>query len=206
MGMEKVTKDSDEILQSKLVAVEQRLKETMTNEIGKNKQNIEAVIKENTTYAEATSGNLHIGRAEKTNAMEFKSILHEARNDQLIEDQEREKRCKFFIIHGLVEKVTNTEEINNNDVALVDLFFQQLNIVARPTKFYRLGKSDSNRNRPLKLEMMSTIDRDAAMRNLNYLKDSEEKLGKLSVKEDLTQSERQQVRNKVETSHRWVRQ
>ena len=189
------------------------MKETMTNEIGKNKQNIEAVIKENTTYAEATSGNLHIGRAEKTNATEFKSILHEARNDQLIEDQEREKRCKFFIIHGLVEKGTNTEEINNNDVALVDLFSQQLNIAARPTKFYRLGKSDSNRNRPLKLEMMSTIDRDAVMRNLNYLKGSEEKLGKLSVKEDLTQSERQQVRkfvdiakerNKVETSHRWV--
>ena len=52
-----VTKDLlksiDEILQSKLVAVEERLKETMTNEIGKNKQNIEAVIKENTTYAEA---------------------------------------------------------------------------------------------------------------------------------------------------------
>ena len=60
--------------------------------------------------------------------------------------------------------------------------------------------------------MMSTIDRDAVMRNLNYLKGSEEKLGKLSVKEDLTQSERQQMRkfvdiakerNKVETSHRW---
>ena len=84
-----VTKDLlksiDEILQSKLVAVEERLKETMTNEIGKNKQNIEAVIKENTTYAEGTSGNLHIGRAEKINATEFKSILHEARNDQLIE-------------------------------------------------------------------------------------------------------------------------
>ena len=46
-----VTKDLlksiDEILQSKLVALEERLKGTMTNEIGKNKQNIEAVIKEN---------------------------------------------------------------------------------------------------------------------------------------------------------------
>ena len=61
--------------------------------------------------------------------------------------------------------------------------------------------------------MMSTIDRDAVMRNLNYLKGSEEKLVNLSVKEDLTQSERQQMRkfvdiakerNKVETSHRWV--
>ena len=80
--------------------MEERLEETMANEIGKNKQNIdailEAVIKENKTYAEAASGTLHTGRAETTNATDFKSILQETRNDQLIEDQEREKRCKFF--------------------------------------------------------------------------------------------------------------
>ena len=100
------------ILQSKLVAVEERLKETMANEIGKSKQNIDAkletVIKENKTYAEAASGTLHTGRIETTNATDFKSILHEARSDQLIEDQKREKRCTFFIIHGLPEKGTNT--------------------------------------------------------------------------------------------------
>ena len=99
--------------------MEERLKETMANEIGKNKQNIdaklEAVIKENKTYAEAASGTLHTGRVETTIATDFKSILHETRNDQLIEDQEREKRCKFFLLL-----------INNNDVDLVELFFQQI--------------------------------------------------------------------------------
>ena len=93
-------KSIDEILQSKLVALEETLKETMANEIGKNKQNIDAkletVIKENKTYAKAAGGTPHTGRAETTNATDFKSILREARNDQLIEDQEREKRCKFF--------------------------------------------------------------------------------------------------------------
>ena len=52
-----------------------------------------------------------------------------SRNDQLIEDQEREKRYKFHIIYGLPEKGTNTKEINNN-VDLVELFFQQINIEA----------------------------------------------------------------------------
>ena len=80
--------------------MEERLKETMANEIGKNKQSIDAkletVIKENKTYAEAASGTFHTGRAETTNATDFKSILHEARNDQMIEDQEREKMMQVF--------------------------------------------------------------------------------------------------------------
>ena len=61
--------------------------------------------------------------------------------------------------------------------------------------------------------MASNLDRDAVMKNLNYLKGSEEESGKLSVKEDLTQKEREQVRkfvdiakkrNEGETSHHWV--
>ena len=46
--------------------------------------------------------------------------------------------------------------------------------------------------------MASNLDRDAAMKNLNYLKGSEEELWKLSVKEDLTQNEREQVRKLVD--------
>ena len=88
-------------------------------------------------------------------------------------------------------------EIYNNDVDLVELFFQQINIEARPKKFYRLGKSESNRNRPLKLEMASNLNRDAVMKNLNYLKGSEEELGKLSIKEDLAQKEREQVKHPI---------
>ena len=106
---------------------------------------LETVIKENKTDAEAASDALHTGRVETTNATDF------------IEDQERKKRCKFCIIHGLAQNGTNTEEINN-DVDLVELFFQQINMAARLTKFYRWGKSELNRNRPLKLEMANNMD------------------------------------------------
>ena len=104
----------------------------------------------------------------------------------MIEDQEREKRCNFIIFHGLAEKGTNTEEINN-DVDLVELFFQQINNEARPTK------------------LANNVDRDAVMKNLNYLKGSEKELGKLSVNKDVIQNERKLVRKFVDMLRKEMR-
>ena len=141
---------------------------------------------------------------------DFKSILEEDRNEQLVQEQEKEKRSCNFIIHGLEEKGENAEE---NDAVMVELFLQKINADVKPAKFYRLGKSTSNKNRPLKVEMGSNFERDAVMYNLKHLKGTEEELGKLSIKEDLTRSEREQVkkfvniakeRNASDTSHHWV--
>ena len=61
--------------------------------------------------------------------------------------------------------------------------------------------------------MTNKSERDEVMNNLNRLKGSEEILGKLSVKEDLTKNEREQVQKYVEmakeknaedSSHHWV--
>ena len=66
-----------------------------------------------------------------------------------------------LISHGVEEKGNDANEINNNDEAMVDLFFEKIIVVARPTKFYRLGKPDPNKISPLKLEMVNNTDRDA---------------------------------------------
>ena len=71
------------------------------------------------------------------------------------------------------EKGTDVDAVNNNDAKLVKLFFGKINIEARPTEFYRLGKSTPNKNRPLKEEMTNNIERDAVMNNLNRLKGRE---------------------------------
>ena len=46
--------------------------------------------------------------------------------------------------------------------------------------------------------MVSSIERDLVMKNLNRLKGTEEELGKLNVKEDYTKKEREQIRNFVD--------
>ena len=83
----------------------------------------------------------------------------------------------------------------------------------RPTKFYRLGKPDPNKIRPLKLKMVNSTDRDAVMKKLKLLKGTEEELGKLNIREDYTKNEREQIKkfvdvakdkNAEDSTHHWV--
>ena len=98
---------------------------------------------------------------------------------------------------------------------MTSLFLKKVDVLATPINIYRLGRPEPNKIRPLKLEMASSIDRDLVMNNLNRLKDTEEELGKLNVKEDYTKKAREQIRNFVDIakakdieendpSHYWV--
>ena len=210
-------KSIENLLEKKLVIVEERLKQSVIKELDNNKKimddKLDTVIKDNKSYAESVKGSIKVNEAVSSEMTNFKSILEQAKNDELIEEREKQKRSNNFIIHGLEENGTDVDAVNNNDAKLINLFFGTINIEARPTKFYRLGKITPNRNRPLKLEMTNKSERDEVMNNLNCLKGSEEILGKLSVKEDLTKIEREQVQKYVEmakeknaedSSHHWV--
>ena len=48
----------------------------------------------------------------------FKSILEQAKNGKLIEEREKQKRSNNFIIHGLEEKGTDVDTVNNNDAKM----------------------------------------------------------------------------------------
>ena len=71
----------------------------------------------------------------------------------------------------------DVDAVNNKDAKIIELLFGKMNIEARPTKLYRLGKPTPNKNGPLKLEMTNNTERDVVMINLNRLKGSEEILG-----------------------------
>ena len=104
---------------------------------------LDTVIKDNKSYAESVKGSIKVNNAVSS---------EQAKNDELIEEREKQKRSNNFIIHGLEENGTDVDAVNNNDAKLINLFFGTINIEARPTKFYRLGKITPNKNRPLKLE------------------------------------------------------
>ena len=193
-------KSIETILETKLVNVEERLKQSITNELEKSKRTIDnkldTIMKDNKSFADSVKGSVgvkeNVPRTSEVN--DFKSILVEARNGQLLEKKEMEKRSINLIIHGLKENGNDANEVNKNDEAMVDLFFEKINVEVRPTKFYRLGKPDPNKIRPLKLEMVNSTDRDAVMKKLKLLKVTEEELGKLSVREDYTKNEREQIK------------
>ena len=61
----------------------------------------------------------------------FKSILEQAKNDELIEEREKQKHSNNFIIHGLEGKGTDANAVNNNDAKMIELFFGKINIEDR---------------------------------------------------------------------------
>ena len=61
------------------------------------------------------------------------------KNDQLLEKKEQETKSKNFIIHRLEEKGEDNV-IKINDAKTTELFFEKIDIEARPTIFFHLGK------------------------------------------------------------------
>ena len=198
-------KSIENLLGKRLVDVEERLNQSVIKELGNNMKMIDdkldTVIKDNKSYAKSVKGSIKVNEAVSSEMTNFKSILEQAKNGELIEERGKQKRSNSFIIHGLEGKGTDVDVINNNDAKMIELFFG------------KIGKPTPNKNSPLKLEMANNTERDAVMINLNRLKGSEEILGILSVKEDLTKNERDQVQKYVEMakeknaedpSHHWV--
>ena len=62
----------------------------------------------------------------------------------------------------------------------------------------RLGRRNGNKSRPIKIKMKNQNDKNPVMSNLNKLKQASEKLRKVSVMDDYTVKEREEIRKKVE--------
>ena len=206
-------KSTETILDTNLVSIEERVKQTMVKELeNRNKVmdgKLDTAIKETKTYAQSL--NVYSVESSGVGVPDFRSILQEAKNDERVEEREKEKRTNNFIIHGLEEEGTSIENVKNNDKNMVKLFFQKINIENKPKSFYRLGIPAPGKNRPLKVEMTNNTERELVLNNLQLLKGTE--LGKLSIRENLTKNDRKQVKKYVDSarnknnedpSHRWV--
>ena len=125
----------------------------------------------------------------------MKAIITEARNDQLVQDRDRNLRSSNVIIHGVKEEIENGKE---KDDEFVTAFLGALGIDINPESTVRLGKSDHNRIRPLKLKMKTEEEKDAVMARLPNLKNAEDKFKKISVTDDYTVDERNEIRKWVD--------
>ncbi len=65
-------------------------------------------------------------------------------------------------------------------------------------KIIRLGKRDPEKNRPMKVILKDKEDKPRIMTRLRKLKDAEEKFKNISVTHDLSQEERDHIKEKVE--------
>ena len=120
--------------------------------------------------------------------------MHEARNEEKIEDNEKKKRSCNIIIHGAEEVGDIPDVIKREDEVYVKEIFVKLGVEVEPTNITRLGEPNDSKRRPIKVVMKTKGDKEKVMTNLSRLKGSEGRFGKISVKDDYTSNERDQIR------------
>ena len=120
------------------------------------------------------------------------------KNDDKIEESEAEKRSKNIIIHVAEEIGDNTEEIKKEDDGYVKEILKILGVKNTPASVTRLGNANDKKRRPIKVVMRSKEDKLYVMNNLTKLKGTQEHLGKISITDDYTTADREEIR-------RWVK-
>ena len=125
---------------------------------------------------------------------EVRKIIEDSKNNDKVEESEQEKRARNFVIHGADEYGNTPEKIKKLDTDYVIEILSHLGISQKPESVTRLGNPDDSKKRPVKVVMKTKEDKQKVMMNLRKLKGTIDEFGKISVTEDYTQSEREQLR------------
>ena len=104
-----------------------------------------------------------------------KNIIKAAKNDDLVEKQQREIRSVNLIIHGISETTDDTINSVAYDNEYVASFSATIDADVNPKTTFRLGIPDEKKKRPLKLVMSSSSDKDIIMSKLGHLKHAEDR-------------------------------
>lgn len=126
---------------------------------------------------------------------ELRKVIAETKNNDLVQERERKQRAKNIIIHGINEAVEND---NEHDVKYVNDLFAILAVTEKPTSIARLGAKSAGKTRPLKLVLKSEEEKDTLMLRLPNLRNAEAHFRKISVTNDYTVEEREEVRRFVD--------
>ena len=99
-----------------------------------------------------------------------------------------------IIIHGAEEVGDSPEEIKKEDAQYISEILNKIGSPVKPNIITRLGEKSIDKNRPIKIVLKCKADKDSVMKNLGRLKGTERFFGKISVKDDYTTQERENIR------------
>ena len=169
--------------------IEKKLGEKLelVNKINENNANSTVAPEINKTYAKV----LEV-------PMELRKIMKEAKNNERVEETEVEKRARNFVIHGAEEIGENADEITKNDAQYIEDILKKLGVPGKSGSITRLGQPNDKKKRPIKIVMQTNTEKDQVMANLRQLKGTETDFGKISITNDHTKTERDQIREMSE--------
>ena len=101
------------------------------------------------------------------------------------------------------EPQTETESLQDHDVEFISGFLEAIEVEdVNPKQVVRLGKASADKKRPLKVIMANAEDKNKIMSKLNKLKDADQSLRTISVRDDYTIEERELIKTFVEEAKR----
>ena len=189
MFEEKIDKVVTSKLSSACENLQQNIKET-------NKTIVEIPEKMNQSFKSVLTKNI-----PNTPSPNLKQVILEERNNQLVQDRERKRRATNVIIHGVKE---DSENITKSDEKYVKELMTVLGVDNYPESVVRLGNVDSDRkrSRPLRLAFRNEDEKNSIMKRLSNLKKAEEQFNKISITDDYTLEERQEIKKYVEEAQK----
>ena len=173
------------------------------------KQTLEEAIQEGLqtakrrSYADATVSKSDTKQTVTSRSL--KEAIKDAWKEEEAEEYDKMKRIKNVIIHGL------PEQPSNEDLNWATTLLQDTHAHANIKRVSRIGKANTETNRPLLISLKNENEKLALLGNLSALRDYEKYKG-ISVTEDLTIEERKLLktlsleakeRNKDEKSGTW---
>ena len=138
------------------------------------------------SFKDALKNNL----SSTNNTSDIKVIMNKNRDEQLLQERERKLRASNIVIQGV-------NEGKQEDKDYISLLLKTLGVHSEPESITRLGKSEPNKNRLLKIKVNSVSDKNQFMSRLSNLKNVEDRFRKINVTDDYTLQEREEIR-------RWV--
>ena len=177
--------------------IEESIDKLVTKKLTKNVQEVEQIeakineaLDNNKSYADSLKKDRIVDN--------ITTVIKTTKNEDLIQERERERRSANLIIYGISEEIDKDNNLQEHDKQFVSSFLETIGITLSPKQIIRLGKPNDDKRRPVKLVMNSSQDKDSIMSRLVNLNNADDIYRKLSVRDDYTIEEREQIKS-------WVR-
>lgn len=181
-GLEKHLLDNlNKRIESQISELGETIKSSILEEIQSSLTKVESQVEK--SYANVT-------KASNTPMLTsgLKSIVKEARYEEIKEKKDHDQRQKNIVIHGVDEQ--EDEGTSDGDKKFLDALVKTIKIQTPSIKSVsRIGRKAEDKKRPIKVVLGSEKEKMTFLRNLAPLKDNQKYKG-VSVTEDLTQTER----------------
>ena len=186
----------EKLITSKFQCLEDKNDRAITQKLAESYKIINDQVKKvNESYSEGVEQSLPAATLQQQ-SIDFRQIMQEQKNEDLVQDKERETRALNIVIHCLTEpSVPNAVIDDKKNVDDFLAIIQQTD--AKPVTITRLDKRNENKTRPIKIKFNILSDKQLVMSSLSKLKEAPDMFRKISVTEDYTIEERAEIRKKV---------